>query len=129
MNDAKKFETDDKKKRDEIELRNQADMAVFSAEKMLKENTDKLELEDKTKIEQGIEAVKKALSGDNLDEVKKAMDSLTEGVYAATTKLYQKVQAEQAAKQQTAGASSSSDTNEKKQDDNVVNADYKVKEE
>ncbi|MGD1003948.1 MAG: molecular chaperone DnaK [Methanoregulaceae archaeon] len=129
MNDAKKFETDDKKKRDEIELRNQADMAVFSAEKMLKENTDKLELEDKTKIEQGIEAVKKALSGDNLDEVKKAMDTLTEGVYAATTKLYQKVQAEQAAKQQTAGASSSSDTNEKKQDDNVVNADYKVKEE
>lgn len=129
MNDAKKFETDDKKKRDEIELRNQADMAVFSAEKMLKENTDKLELEDKTKIEQGIEAVKKALSGDNLDEVKKAMDTLTEGVYAATTKLYQKVQAEQAAKQQTAGASSSSDTNEKKQDDNIVNADYKVKEE
>ena len=126
MNDAKKFETDDKKKRDEIEMRNQADMAVFSAEKMLKENTDKLESEDKTKIEQGIEAVKKALSGDNLDEVKKAMDTLTEGVYAATTKLYQKIQAE---KQQTADASSSSDTNGKKQDDNVVNADYKVKEE
>ena len=129
MDDAKKFEGEDKKKRDEIELRNQADMAVFAAEKMLKENADKLEPADKTKIEEGIEAVKKTLPGDNLDDIKKAMDTLTEGVYAATTKLYQKIQEEQMAKQQSAGAASDPDSQGKKQDDNVVNADYKVKEE
>jgi len=55
------------------------------------------------------------------------MESLTEIVYAATTKLYQKVQSEQAAQQQ-AGASGNG-TPDNKQDDNVVNADYKVKEE
>ena len=125
--DAKKFEADDKKKRDEIELHNQADMAVFAAEKMLKESGDKIEPADKTKIEEGAAAVKKALSDDNLDEIKKSMESLTEIVYAATTKLYQKVQAEQAAQQQ-AGASGTG-TPDKNQDDNVVNADYKVKEE
>jgi molecular chaperone DnaK len=125
--DAKKFEADDKKKRDEIELHNQADMAVFAAEKMLKESGDKIEPADKTKIEEGAAAVKKALADDNLDEIKRSMESLTEVVYAATTKLYQKVQADQAAQQQ-AGAPGTGGT-EKKEDDNVVNADYKVKDE
>jgi len=129
MNDAKKFEEEDKKKRDEIELRNQADMTVFSAEKMLKENAEKLEPADKTKIEEGIEAVKKTLPGDNLDDIRKAMDALTEGVYAATTKFDQKIQEEQMAKQQTAGATSDTRSSEKKQNDDVVNADFKVKEE
>jgi molecular chaperone DnaK len=102
-------------------------MAVFAAEKMLKESGDKLEPADKTKIEEGAAAVKKALADDNLDEIKRSMESLTEVVYAATTKLYQKVQAEQSAQQQ-AGASGTGGT-EKKEDDNVVNADYKVKDE
>ncbi len=127
--EAKKFEAEDKKKREEIELRNQADMAVFAAEKMLKESGDKIEPADKTKIEEGAAAVKKALADDKLDEVKKAMDSLTEIVYATTTKLYQNIQAEQAAQQQAGASGTGTGTTDKKQDDNVVNADYKVKEE
>ncbi len=128
VNDAKKFEDDDKKKREEIELRNQADMAVFSAEKMLKESGDKIDASDRTKIEEGAAAVKKALTEDKLDDIKKAMDSLTEAVYAATTKIYQKMQAEQAEKQKS-GDPGTNPAEEKKKDDNVVNADYKVKEE
>ena len=128
VSDAKKFEDEDKKKRDEIELRNQADMAVFSAEKMLKESGDKIEASDKTKIEEGAAALRKALADDKPDDIKKAMDSLTEAVYAATTKIYQKMQAEQQAAQQETGGSGSSGE-QKKHDDNVVNADYKVKEE
>jgi molecular chaperone DnaK len=128
MDAAKTFESEDKQKREEIELHNQADTAVFTAEKMLKESEDKLEPEDKTKIEESVAAVKKALADDNLDEIKKSMESLTEAVYAVTTKIYQKVQEEQAAQQQTAGPDTppNTDTNN---DDNVVNADYKVKEE
>jgi molecular chaperone DnaK len=127
MNAAKQFEAEDKKKRDEIELHNQADTAVFTAEKMLKESGDKLETADKLKVEEGIVAVKKALEEDNLDGIKKTMEALTESVYAATTKLYQKIQAEQASQQQAgAGAAPQPDKNT---DDNVVNADYNVKEE
>ena len=133
MNAAKQFEADDKKKREEIEVRNQADTAVFTAEKMLKESGDKLDAADKQKVEEGVTAVKTALSGDNPDEIKKAMETLTEAVYAATTKIYQKMQAEQTAQQQGAqpgdNAGPSSAEPEKKQDDNVVNADYKVKDE
>lgn len=128
MDAAKQFESEDKKKREEIELRNQADTAVFTAEKMLKESGEKLEAADKTKVEEGIAAVKSALPGENLDEIKKAMESLTEAVYAATTKIYQKMQAEQVSQQPSGGAEPSADP-EKKDDDNVVNADYKVKDE
>jgi molecular chaperone DnaK len=127
MDAAKQFEADDKKKREEIELHNQADTAVFTAEKMLKESGEKLDTADKLKVEEGIAAVKQALADDNLDEIKKTMEALTESVYAATTKIYQKIQAEQASQQQTgAGAAPDPDKNT---DDNVVNADYNVKEE
>nr|WP_319376014.1 molecular chaperone DnaK [uncultured Methanoregula sp.] len=130
MDAAKQFEAEDKKQRDEIELRNQADTAVFTAEKMLKESGDKLEAEDKTKVEEGAAAVKKALEENNIDEIKKAMESLTEAVYAVTTKIYQKAQAEQAAQQQAGSNPGSGPAGqEPKNDDNVVNADYKVKEE
>ncbi|MFA4823986.1 MAG: molecular chaperone DnaK [Methanoregula sp.] len=128
MDAAKMFENEDKQKRDEIELHNQADTAVFTAEKMLKESGDKLESEDKQKVEDSVAAVKKALADDNLDEIKKSMEALTEAVYAVTTKIYQKVQAEQAAQQQSAGAGAPPNP-DTKDDDNVVNADYKVKEE
>ena len=113
MDAAKQFEADDKKKREEIELRNQADTAVFTAEKMLKESGDKLEAADKTKVEEGIAAVRAVLPGENLDEIKKAMESLTEAVYAATTKIYQKMQAEQATQQQPENAGTSCRTEQK----------------
>jgi molecular chaperone DnaK len=127
MDAAKQFESDDKKKREEIELHNQADTAVFTAEKMLKESSDKLEPGDKVNVEEGVAAVKKALADDDLESIKKSMEALTESVYAATTKLYQKMQAEQAT-QQPEGTGASPDQG-KQADDNVVNADYKVKEE
>ncbi|RPI36458.1 MAG: molecular chaperone DnaK, partial [Methanoregulaceae archaeon] len=99
---------------------------------MLKESGDKLDAADKTKVEEGVAAVRKAVESDNLDEIKKSMESLTEAVYAATTKIYQKIQAEQQAsaqaQQQGAGADPAQQQ-ESKTDDNVVNADYKVKDE
>ena len=127
MDAAKQFESDDKKKRDEIELHNQADTAIFTAEKMLKESGDKLESPEKLKVEEGVAAVKKALAEDNLEYIKKTMEELTESVYSATTKLYQKMQAEQTTQQQ--GGAGTSPEQDKQSDDNVVNADYNVKEE
>ncbi|MCX6697889.1 MAG: molecular chaperone DnaK [Methanoregula sp.] len=129
MDAAKQFEAEDKTKREEIETRNQADTAVFTAEKMLKESGDKLDAPDKEKVEEGVAAVKKALEADNTEEIKKSMETLTEAVYAATTKIYQKIRTEQEAKQPGGAGEPGSSEPEKPQDDNVVNADYKVKEE
>ena len=127
MDASKKFEAEDKKKRDEIELHNQADTAIFTAEKMIKESGEKLEAADKQKVEEGIAAARKALADDNIDEIKKTMEALTESVYAATTKLYQKMQAEQAAQQQP--GSGAAPHQDKTTDDNVVDADFNVKKE
>ena len=119
MNDAKKFEAEDQKKREEIDLRNTADTAVFTAERALKDAGDSVEAAEKEKIESAIADLKKALEGDDLEAIKQKMDALTEAVYALTTKMYQQAQA--AAQQEKAEGAA-------KKDDNVVDADYEVKE-
>jgi len=122
VDDAKKFEEEDNKKKEEIEIRNNADMAVFSAEKLLKESEDKIEEEDKTNIQDQIAKMKTALEGTDSDAIKKQMEELTEAVFKVTTKIYQKVQAEQAAQKGEGSSSSASD-------DNVVDADFTEKKE
>ena len=119
MDDAKKFEEEDQKKREEIEIRNTADTAVFTAERAMKDAGDSIEAADKEKIESAIADLKKALEGDDLEAIKQKMDALTEAVYALTTKMYQQAQA--AAQQEKAEGAA-------KKDDNVVDADYEVKE-
>lgn len=121
VNKAKEFEDEDKKKRDEIELRNMADAAIFNAEKLLKDSSDKIDTAEKDKIEAGIEAVKKSLEGDDEEKIKAELETLTEAVFAVTTKIYEQAQAEQAAKTETQTGSEEEDT--------VVDADYEVKDE
>jgi molecular chaperone DnaK len=127
VDNAKAYADEDQKKKEEIELRNSADTAVFSAERMLKENGDKLDSEDRTKIEDASGRLKKTLEDDDLEGMKREMEALSEAVYGATTKLYQKAQAEAAAgaQQQTQDAGP---TGAAPKDDNVVDADYNVKE-
>ncbi|KAF5046192.1 molecular chaperone DnaK [Methanoculleus horonobensis] len=120
MDDAKKFEAEDQKNREEIELRNTADTAIFTAERAMKDAGDSIEAADREKIESAIADLKKALDGDDLEAIKQKMDALTEAVYALTTKMYQQAQATAAQQQQAEGAA--------KKDDNVVDADYEVKE-
>jgi len=120
MGDAKKFEEEDKKKREEIDLRNTADTAIFTAERAIKDAKDTIDAADKEKIESAIADLKKALEGDDLEAIKQKMDALTEAVYAVTTKLYQQAQQQAAQQQKTEGAA--------EKDDNVVDADYEVKE-
>lgn len=128
--DAKKFEAEDAKKKEEIELRNNADIALFSAEKMIKEQAAHIEPADKEKVETGVSELRKALEADNSDEINAKMESLTEAVYSITTKIYQKVQAERQAKEAEAGqAGAGSGGSPEGKDENVVDADYKVKDE
>lgn len=120
INKARDFEEADKKKREEIEIRNGADNSVFAAEKLLKESEDKIEAEDREKIESALGKVKATMEGDDLEALKKDVEELQEAVFAATTKIYQKAQAEaEAAKAGGEGAAGG--------DENVVDADYEVK--
>ena len=129
--DAKKFEAEDAQKKEEIELRNNADIAIFSAEKMLKDQAANIEPSDREKVETGIGDLRKALESDSSDDIKAKMETLTEAVYTITTKIYQKVQAERQAKESQAGGAAGAGAGGSAggSDDNVVDADYKVKDE
>jgi molecular chaperone DnaK len=92
MKEAESHSDEDKKRRDEIEMRNRADQAVYGAERMLKDTGDKLSASDKQAIEQSIEGLKKAIEGQNADAIQKALDALTAAQHRAAESLYRQTQ-------------------------------------
>jgi molecular chaperone DnaK len=94
MKDAESHAEDDKRRREEIEIRNRADQAVYGAERLLKETGDKVSASDKQAIEAAMEAVKKANEGTDAAAIQLALDQLTAAQHKAAESLY---------KQQAAG--------------------------
>jgi molecular chaperone DnaK len=94
MKEAESHAEDDKKRREEIELRNRADQAVYGAERLLKDTGDKVSASDKSAIESAMEAVKQASAGTDPAAIQRALDQLTQAQHKAAESLY---------KQQAAG--------------------------
>ena len=86
--DAESHAEDDRKRREEIEARNEADNAVYRSEKMLKDNADKLSGSDKSKIEGALAELKTALKGSDNDAIKSASEKLNEAWQAVSAELY-----------------------------------------
>ena len=86
--DAESHAEDDKRQREEVETRNEADSAVYRSEKMLKDNADKMAAGDKEKIEKAIAAVKEALKGTDAGAIKSASEKLNEAWQAVSAELY-----------------------------------------
>jgi len=86
--DAESHADEDKKRREEIELRNRADQAVYGAERMLKDTGDKLGSSEKQAIESAMEAVKQAMAGSDGGAIKNALDQLTQAQHRAAETLY-----------------------------------------
>jgi molecular chaperone DnaK len=97
MKEAEAHADEDKKRREEIEVRNRADQAVYGAERLLKDTGDKLSASDKQAIEAAMEAVKQAASGTDASAITRALDQLTQAQHKAAEALY---------KQQASGAGS-----------------------
>src|SRR5262249_15661195 len=97
MKEAESHAEDDKKRREEIEVRNRADQAVYGAERMLKDTGDKLSAADKQAIESAMEAVRKAEAGPAAAAVQKALDDLTAAQHKAAESLYRQQAAGQGA--------------------------------
>jgi molecular chaperone DnaK len=120
VKDAEAHAAEDEKAKEKIDLRNQADAAVFQTEKFLKENGDKLDAAKKAEVEAAIEPVKTALKSDNDEQIKTAMETLNEAMQAAASEMYAKAQPE--APQSDADEPSG----EKQADGDVIDADYKM---
>jgi molecular chaperone DnaK len=86
--DAEAHAEDDKKRRDEIEQRNEADNAVYRSEKMLKDNADKISGADKSKIEEAVKEVKEAVKGSDAAAIRSASEKLNEAWQAVSAELY-----------------------------------------
>jgi len=108
----------DKQRREEIDLRNEADQLVFTTDKTIKDLGDKVSEEEKQKAEAAKDELKKALEGDDIEEIKSKKSTLEEQVQQLTTKLYEQMAQEQQQQQGQQGAGSD-DSN-----DDVVDADY-----
>jgi molecular chaperone DnaK len=103
--DAESHADEDKRRREEVEQRNEADASVYRSEKMLKDNADKISAEDKGKIEGAINGVKEALKGSDTAAIKTASEKLNEAWQAVSAELYKAAQQKaQQAKSQAAGA-------------------------
>ena len=89
IKEAEAHAEEDKKRKEFVETKNQADNMVYSLEKMLKENGDKLSAEDKKRLEDEIEKDKKEFESDDIEVIKKALDSLTQVSNEVFTKMYQ----------------------------------------
>ncbi len=124
VKDAEAHAAEDKKKKDEIEARNEAESLMYNCQKTVDELGDKISGEEKAKATAEIENVKKALEGSDIDKIKEATEKLKQAFYAMSEKLYAQANpngATGAGANAGAGAGPQTDAN-----GNVYNADYKV---
>ena len=125
--DAEIHAEEDKKRRELVETKNQADALVHSTEKSLKELGDKVDAETKTNVENEIENVKKALEGDDVDAIKTAVEALTAASHKLAELMY--AQASQNNPDMDGGSDGGDDSGQQnpkddKGDDDVVDADF-----
>ncbi|HHV23370.1 MAG: molecular chaperone DnaK [Methanosarcina sp.] len=121
VKDAELHAEEDRKRKEDVDTRNNAEALINAAEKTLKEAGDVATEDQKSKVTDAVEDLKKALEGKDVEDVKSKTEALQEAVYPISTAMYQKAQ--QAA-QQAAGGTESPDA--KGPDETVVDADYEV---
>ena len=99
VREAEEHAAEDKKRREEADIRNQAEQAVYSTEKLLKDEADKISEETREAVQKDVDAVKEALKGDDIEAVKSAMAALSESGMKIGQEIYAKQQADEAAAQ------------------------------
>ena len=127
VEDAERYASEDKKRKEEVDTRNHADQLVYTTEKTLKELGDKLSTDDKSRIEGLVADLRKALEGTDTAAIKAATDKLTETSYEVFGKIYQQQQAQGGqAGPDMGGNGGSNGNNGQNGGDDVVDADYEV---
>jgi molecular chaperone DnaK len=124
VKEAEAHSAEDRAKREEVELRNQADHMIHQAEKVMKDNADKIPADVKTEVEGKLEALKSAAKGSDTKALQKQMDEFNEALQKIGTHIYQQGGADGAPS--AAGHVDGQESGaEKKKVDDVVDADYR----
>ncbi|HLR08257.1 MAG TPA: molecular chaperone DnaK [Bacillota bacterium] len=117
VKEAEEHAEEDRKRREEVDLRNEADQMIFTTDKTIKDLGDKVSDEEKQKAEEAKDALKKALEGNDIEEIKAKKEELEKQVQTLSAKLYEQMQQN--------AQSAQGEQNKKQNDDDVVDADYK----
>ena len=123
IHEAEQHAEEDKKRQEEVEIRNNADSMIYTAEKTLDELADKVQPEQKTKIEGLVKELREVVGGDDLAAIKNKTEELTKAVQEVGAAIYQQAQQEQAQQQGQDAGQAGQDP----QDDDTIDADYEVK--
>ena len=127
IKEAERFASEDSQRREEIEVKNQADSLIYSSEKMLKEAGDVATSDQKDKIQKGISELKEAMAGDDVAKIKAKTESLQSAIYELSSAMYQKAsQQQQQAGQSSDQASGSTSGPQSGPQSGYVDADYEV---
>ncbi len=126
VRDAESHAEEDKKLRQVIEARNEADTLIYSIEKMLKDNADKVDASEKQRIETEIEGLRKAMETDDLNAIKEAKGKLEQASHSFAERIYKEASAQQQAQQPGGGPESAPGGGAGGQGENVYDADYEV---
>ena len=94
VHDAEQFAEEDKKRREEVDVRNEADQLVYQCEKIISENGDKFDASDKADLQSKVDALKNALNGQDINLIKNEKEALQQEFYKISEKLYQQAQAQ-----------------------------------
>ena len=124
VKDAEAHASEDKKKKEEVEVKNNAESLIYNSQKTLDELGDKVSGEEKSKVQAEIDNVKKTLEGNNVDEIKAATDKLTKVFYEISEKLYSAANANNANASANGADATASDVNDDAKEGTVYDADY-----
>ena len=119
VKDAEKYAEADTKKKESIEVKNQADTIIYSSEKMLDEHKDKVDKATKEKVEKEINELKEVVKTDDTEKIKKQIETINKSLQEIGTKIYQEAAQ---AQQQT------QEKPEEKKEENVVDAEFEKEE-
>ena len=126
VKEAEKFAEEDKKKKEEVDVRNNADSLVYQTEKTLGELGDKISADEKSSVQSEVDKLKELLKASPLDTeaVKAQTDSVQKSFYAISEKLYAQAQQAQQAQQGAAQGQQTDGAAQNPGGDNVVDAEY-----
>jgi len=129
VKESEKYAEEDKKIKEKIEQKNKADNLIYSIEKTMKDSGDKLSEEEKSKVEEDIKTLRKAMEEDNLENIKAGIEKLTESSHKIAEEIYKKTAAEQSQQQDQAQGETAEETKEEAKnegEEKVVDADFEV---
>ena len=127
VKEAEMHAEEDKKKQEEIEVRNNADSMIYTSEKTLEDLKDKISDDEKSNIEKLVGELREIISGDDIAAIKDKTEELTKVVQEIGAKIYQEAQAAQQAQQGAEGQANPNQDPNTNQDDDTIDADYEVK--